>query len=319
MENKIYEASEKEKNMIKYLSSYKDDVLRRKNEVIPETYDPVFKSILTKCREYLAEVVHGITGIPKDEVLKGIIINSEFVVNNIEEKRRTSDLIIELKDNVINLEMNNKYYKYLNRRNNGYLYKIDTMTEKKKTIQINFNNFKSEDGQTIKKYTLKDENGKEEEGGIIKYQVYLENIKEKYYNNDELTKVEKYLLMIKLRKRKELKEISKGDKNMSDVYKKLDELSEDKYLSLLYDREEKREYEYKCMMEDAKEEAKEEGMSQGIEQGIKQGIKQGIERGIEQGISSEKEKIAKNLLSMNMSIEDISKATGLSIDEIKNL
>ena len=129
--------------------------------------------------------------------------------------------------------------------------------------------------------------------------------------------------MIKLRKRKELKEISKGDKSMSEVYKKLDELSEDKYLSLLYDREEKREYEYKCMMEDAKEEAKEEGMSQGIEQGIKQGIKQGIERGIErgieQGISSEKEKIAKNLLSMNMSIEDISKATGLSIDEIKNL
>ena len=238
MENKIYDASEKEKNMIKYLSSYKDDVLRRKNEVIPGTYDPVFKSILTKCRNYLAEVVHGITGIPKDEVLKGIIINSEFVVNNIEEKRRTSDLIIELKDNVINLEMNNKYYKYLNRRNNGYLYKIDTMTEKKKTIQINFNNFKSEDGQTIKKYTLKDENGKEEEGGIIKYQVYLENIKEKYYNNDELTKLEKYLLMIKLRKRKELKEISKGDKNMSDVYKKLDELSEDKYLSLLYDREE---------------------------------------------------------------------------------
>ena len=154
--------------MIKYLSSYKDDVLRRKNEVIPGTYDPVFKSILTKCRNYLAEVVHGITGIPKDEVLKGIIINSEFVVNNIEEKRKTSDLIIELKDNVINLEMNNKYYKYLNRRNNGYLYKIDTMTDKKTTIQINFNNFKSEDGQTIKKYTLKDENGKEEEGGIIK-------------------------------------------------------------------------------------------------------------------------------------------------------
>ena len=284
--------------MIKYLSSYKDGILRRKNEVIPGTYDPVFKSILTKCRNYLAEVVHGITGIPKDEVLKGIIINSEFVVNNIEEKRKTSDLIIELKDNVINLEMNNKYYKYLNRRNNGYLYKIDTMTDKKTTIQINFNNFKSEDGQTIKKYTLKDENGKEE-GGIIKYQVYLENIKEKYYNNDELTKLEKYLLMIKLRKRKELKEISKGDKNMSDVYKKLDELSEDKYLSLLYDREEKREYEYKCMMEDAKEEAKEEGMSQGEN-------KKSIE-------------IAKNLLSMNMPIEDISKATGLSIEDLQNI
>ena len=31
------------------------------------------------------------------------------------------------------------------------------------------------------------------------------------------------------------------------------------------------------------------------------------------------EEVAKNLLSMNMSIQDISKATGLSIDDINNL
>ena len=37
------------------------------------------------------------------------------------------------------------------------------------------------------------------------------------------------------------------------------------------------------------------------------------------GISEEKNNVAKNLLSMNMSIEDISKATGLSIEEIKNI
>ena len=42
-------------------------------------------------------------------------------------------------------------------------------------------------------------------------------------------------------------------------------------------------------------EAKEEGISQGIEQ------------------------TAKNLLSMNMTLEDISKATGLTIDEIKKI
>ena len=53
------------------------------------------------------------------------------------------------------------------------------------------------------------------------------------------------------------------------------------------------------MMEDAKEEAKEEGMSQGEN-------KKSIE-------------IAKNLLSMNMSIEDISKATGLSIEDLQNI
>ena len=38
-----------------------------------------------------------------------------------------------------------------------------------------------------------------------------------------------------------------------------------------------------------------------------------------EGISQGVKQTAKNLLSMNMPIEDISKATGLSIEEIKNI
>ena len=54
-------------------------------------------------------------------------------------------------------------------------------------------------------------------------------------------------------------------------------------------------------------EAKEEGISQGISQGYTSGINDGIKQ------------TAKNLLSMNMPIEDISKATGLSVEEIKKI
>ena len=54
-------------------------------------------------------------------------------------------------------------------------------------------------------------------------------------------------------------------------------------------------------------EAKEEGISQGISQGYTSGINDGIKQ------------TAKNLLLMNMPIEDISKATGLSIEEINKL
>ena len=50
-------------------------------------------------------------------------------------------------------------------------------------------------------------------------------------------------------------------------------------------------------------EAKEEGISQGYTSGINDGIKQ----------------TAKNLLSMNMTLENISRATGLTVEEIKNL
>ena len=73
--------------------------------------------------------------------------------------------------------------------------------------------------------------------------------------------------MLKLRKREELLEVSKGDKNMSEVYKKLDDLSKDKYYALLYDEEEKKAYENKCILEDAIEDAKENGYSSGYNSG----------------------------------------------------
>jgi len=107
------------------------------------------------------------------------------------------------------------------------------------------------------------------------------------------------MLMLKLRKREELLEVSKGDKDMSEVYKKLDNLSKDKYYALLYDEEEKKAYENKCILEDAIEDAKENGYSSGLNHGVSN--------------------IAKNLLKKNMSIEDISDVTGLTIDEINNL
>ena len=81
--------------------------------------------------------------------------------------------------------------------------------------------------------------------------------------------------MLKLRKREELLEVSKGDK------------------------EEKKAYENKCILEDAIEDAKENGYSSGLNHGVSN--------------------IAKNLLKKNMSIEDISDVTGLTIDEINNL
>ncbi|MBW5410948.1 hypothetical protein E6A50_11275 [Brachyspira hampsonii] len=74
---------------------------------------------------------------------------------------------------------------------------------------------------------------------------------------------------------------------------------------------------------EGKKEGIEIGFQQGIEKGIKQGIKQGIERGIERGIEqgeiNKAKTIALNLKNINMSIEDISKMTGLSIEEIERL
>ena len=59
-----------------------------------------------------------------------------------------------------------------------------------------------------------------------------------------------------------------------------------------------------------------EGLSDGISQGISQGITQGISQGISQGEHQKAIETAKNLLAMKLSVENISKATGLSIEEV---
>ena len=53
--------------------------------------------------------------------------------------------------------------------------------------------------------------------------------------------------------------------------------------------------------------------------GQKKGFEQGRKQGIEQGSVEERKKIAKTMKALNMPLEDISKATSMTIDEIVNL
>ena len=283
------------------IKGYTNNPELRKKEVIPGTFDAVFKVVLTEEKEVLAEIIELVIGIPKEEVIKnGVIINSEYVRENIIETDKKSDLLISIGDNVINLEMDRRYYLGSNKKNNKYIHKIVNHYNPKNTVQICFTSYKEGEElkggkKSIRKYMFQDSDGNVEDYGLEKYKIDLEYIENKYYNNDELTRREKIFLMFKESNREILKEISKGDKIMDKIYKRLDKLSEDEALSLLYDEKEREEEKKQAEIEYAEE----HGLNKGISQGIKQ--------------------TAKNLLSMNMSFEDISKATGLSIEEINNL
>ena len=65
--------------------------------------------------------------------------------------------------------------------------------------------------------------------------------------------------------------------------------------------------------------AERRGYKDGVEVGINQGIKQGMKEGISQGSQQKAIETAMNLLSMSLSVENIAKATGLEIDEVKAL
>ena len=58
------------------------------------------------------------------------------------------------------------------------------------------------------------------------------------------------------------------------------------------------------------------GVSEGMAQGMAQGIAQGMAQGIAQGMAQGKADTARNLKAMGLSVADISKATGLTAEEI---
>lgn len=65
--------------------------------------------------------------------------------------------------------------------------------------------------------------------------------------------------------------------------------------------------------------AKKDGWEDGWEDGNKKGMAQGMAAGLAQGKAAGKAEVARNLLAMNLPVDAIVKATGLSADEINNL
>ena len=142
-----------------------------------------------------------------------------------------------------------------------------------------------------------------EKGGLYVKNFIIYEINMDYYNkiwyskNKEEIKKNQYMIMLDLDK-KELKNMPKDkivDKYITNVTIVNDDPEFQKYMS---EEEDKKKIQNSLLSE-----AKEEGMEQGYTSGINDGIKQ----------------TAKNMLNKNMSIEDISDITGLSIEEINEL
>ena len=65
--------------------------------------------------------------------------------------------------------------------------------------------------------------------------------------------------------------------------------------------------------------AKREGIAEGKEIGMKEGMEKGMEKGRAEGKHEANTETAQRLLAMGLSAEQVSKATQLSLEIIKNL
>ena len=248
--------------------------------------------------------------ILKRKIDKLEVKKTELLSGNVNIKDKRVDAIVHTGNKKIEIEINSQNKDYLHTRSTAYICNIyqsnasvgDTYNEDTDIIQVNLTWGLGRNNDEMKIYKIMNEKGELYVKNFIIYEINMDYYDKIWYSkNEEEIKKNQYMIMLDLDK-KELKNMPKDkivDKYITNVTIVNDDPEFQKYMS---EEEDKKKIQNSLLSE-----AKEEGISQGISQGYTSGINDGIKQ------------TAKNLLSMNMPIEDISKATGLSIEEIKKI
>ena len=248
--------------------------------------------------------------ILKIKIDKLEIKKTELLSGNVNIKDKRVDAIVHTGNKKIEIEINSQNKDYLHTRSTAYICNIyqsnasvgDTYNEDTDIIQVNLTWGLGRNNDEMKIYKIMNEKGELYVKNFIIYEINMDYYDKIWYSkNEEEIKKNQYMIMLDLDK-KELENMPKDkivDKYITNVTIVNDDPEFQKYMS---EEEDKKKIQNSLLSE-----AKEEGISQGISQGYTSGINDGIKQ------------TAKNLLSMNMPIEDISKATGLSIEEINKL
>ena len=286
------------------------------DEIIPSTYDKVFKAVWqdNRNKNLLAFFLSEFIKLSQKEIYDKItFVNTELPKENYKEKGMITDLLIGVPKILTNLEMNRKLDKGQIKKSNNYAHKLVveiTKTNGKYEIVLQVNldaslNFESE---LSTEYMMRSQDGKLciDENYII-YHINMVKIAYKYYNNCRLTRFEKIIVMMCTRSIKVLEELAEGDEELMTFKKTLEEIGKDNGIIGLYNEDEMNELVYQTNLKESHED------------GIRIGDQIGFERGVECGKESTTMKIAKSLLKYGMSVADIAKNTGLTQKQVKEL
>jgi len=277
--------------------------------IVPLKFDLMFKKVFANELDKmpLRELLKCILEIEPKEI---IILNPEIIGSSYYDKGTIVDLIVEIEDGTkIGIEMNTNVNKYLINRNLFYMFKIMSKDKKRgnlynelnKHIQINID-CEGYHKKSIMKYKIIEEEVREiltDKIEIIR--VDLPYFVNKCYNEDvaELDYKDKFIGMIGIEDKKMLQNITKGEKKMEKIMKKVEDFSDDEEILGAYDAEWHRKEVERVVRIAEIEEAEEEGLVKGLKKGILQ--------------------TAKNMLKENIDINIISKVTGLTLEEIEKL
>jgi len=316
--------------------------------------DIMFKTMLQNNSrlKYSARFISYYLDIEEDELLKSIkLVKNELDKKKKDEKGERCDYVAEVNGTTINIEVNNNEKKEVMERNMEYahrLYSKDVKIENKEAyrqvIQINLNNFAfMGNDKIVDVYYMQNSEGIKLNNKLIFIQIYIPNLRKKCYNEgkDNLSKEEKYALLLVEPDVELSKELAEGDNLMEEYLDEAKEVSDWGNIGESYDKEwALRDQGVTDGIIKGKEENKIEMVKAMLSQGINielvskcsglsieevEKIRETVEVNPKesydkyQSMKDEARRIATNMLQNKESIEKISKYTGLSVDEIKKL
>ena len=285
--------------------------IKEETRLIPLTSDYMFKRIFTKNPDILKQFLISVLELninPEKATIE--IISNELTKSSKKEYHKTVDMLVQINNNLnIDIEINTERFNSIKERNTLYLQKISVDTiesgntyksmAKYYFYQLNLNTNPS-DKNLDDCYILRGE--KNNKSLLENFKIvckFIENYRDIYYNKlDKSNSSTIWLALLSSKNFDELKEMASLVMNKSDREKFIEECkkaSKDRvFLS-----------EWCADMFAADVEAKERQAD--------------YEEGLNEGINQNTTKIIKSMLMENTDYKFISKVTGKSIEEIKEI
>ena len=269
-------------------------------------YDRAFKEVFLKenNKDLLKTLIEKVLKIKIKEIK---LRPNERNQDNIRIKRKTYDALVKTENKVIEIEVNaNANEEYVNPRNMSYisdLYSHNTLKgeeydDKTEIVQINFS-YNLKEKEKIREYYVQDKSNKKYVENFRIIEINMDYFVNLWYTNKE-EEINKYKILIMLGLEKEdLKKLSKEDKVVSKYMNELNKINEDPEFREYMTYEEDQRKIFNSRMSAA--------------------TRKGIQKGIQKGITERNIEIAKKMLKENLSIEQISRITNLTENEIKKL
>ena len=291
-------------------------------EYIPIYFDALFYKVFgeEKRIKFLIYIIEEILNV-KVKSIK--LLNGKILGEKYKTKRSYLDLLAILNDDTkLSIEVNTDTSNIVMERNLIFIFKVmandvkieDKYADLSNFIQINLNAEKSKNAYSFEKYVLMEEKSHK----LLTDKLQILKINLSFYANkcytsselNELSDFEKLMGLIGVKTQKEYDIFSSEEGMLRDIMNTADEFREDFDIITMYDRE--------TEMNRIHELEKREAVKEALDEKDKI-FEIEKKKAIEEVSLNSKMEIAYNMLNMNMRVEDISKATGLSIDEVNDL